>query len=64
MYNRTFAPKCVFIVFIILNIIILTSSSKENENINKPKPKKINKDVRDMTDADLENLLDQWEVYY
>ena len=26
------------------------------------KVKKIGKDVRDMTDADLEQLLDQWEV--
>lgn len=40
--------------------IILISNGKKSDDSNKPKWAK--KDIRDYNDADLERLLDQWEV--
>lgn len=40
--------------------IVLISSGKKSDDENKPKWAK--KDIRDYNDADLERLLDQWEV--
>ncbi|XP_001606770.1 LDLR chaperone boca isoform X2 [Nasonia vitripennis] len=41
---------------LVICVILLTDATME-----KKKAKRIGKDVRDMTDADLEHLLDQWE---
>lgn len=57
MTFNTFAPKFKLILFIAFCAIL-----SANATVQKPKPKKIGKDVRDMNDADLEQLLEQWEV--
>ncbi|XP_058802544.1 LDLR chaperone boca [Phymastichus coffea] len=56
MKLRTLTPKCKLILLITFYGVMCV-----NATIEKPKPKRIGKDVRDMTDADLEHLLDQWE---
>ena len=57
--------KELYKIFLLFGVIVFISSvsvlAENEQSINKPKPRKINKDVRDMTDADLEHLLDQWE---
>ncbi|KAK2581330.1 hypothetical protein KPH14_008103 [Odynerus spinipes] len=47
-------------VFLCSILTILSISSANDSNKNKKKSWR-DKDIRDMTDADLENLLDQWE---
>lgn len=54
-----FVPKWI-VMLLFINCVIFCV----NRQVQKPKPKKINKDVRDYTDADLEHLLDQWEVRF
>jgi hypothetical protein len=58
MTTRRVSTKSGFILMFMIYVILSANASVEN----KPKIKKIGKDVRDMTDADLEVLLDQWEV--
>ena len=50
-----------FMVFVFINLAY-TSQDNKDDKIDSEKWKK--KDVRDYTDADLEKLLDQWEVFY
>lgn len=45
--------------FVVLTTIGFSKKFKENE-----KPDWAKKDIRDFTDADMERLLDQWEVTY
>ncbi|KAI4486022.1 PREDICTED: LDLR chaperone boca [Polistes canadensis] len=47
-------------LFLCSILLILTISSANNSNENKKKSWR-DKDIRDMNDADLEHLLDQWE---
>lgn len=46
-------------LFLIILLISTTFSKKFDEN---KKPDWAKKDIRDFTDADMERLLDQWEV--
>lgn len=48
-------------VFLCSILAILAISSANDSTENKKKSWR-DKDIRDMTDADLEHLLDQWEV--
>lgn len=50
-----------FVFVVVLQSVILEKSNKKPSDDAKDKWKK--KDVRDYTDADLERLYDQWEVY-
>ena len=50
--------RCFFVLCAIFCVFAEENTLKEL----KPRDRKIGKDVRDMTDADLERLLDQWEV--
>jgi len=45
---------------LVLSIVCLPSLAKKSDPENKPSWAK--KDIRDYNDADLERLLDQWEV--
>lgn len=45
---------CLFFI-----LIVVVASKKAGE---KDKPEWAKKDIRDYTDADMERLLDQWEV--
>lgn len=49
-----------FHVFINFFVLIILVASKKSLNDNKPEWAK--KDIRDYSEADLERLLDQWEV--
>lgn len=49
-YNYIFA-------LLIITTTVVSKKYKENE-----KPEWAKKDIRDFTDADMERLLDQWEV--
>lgn len=46
----------IFVIFIVTTTVV-SKKFKENE-----KPDWAKKDIRDFTDADMERLLDQWEV--
>lgn len=46
---------CLFVLFIITTISTAEQSERKKKSWR-------DKDIRDMTDADLEHLLDQWEV--
>lgn len=51
--------SALFVLFNFMLIVLLTGAKKASpEN----KPQWAKKDIRDYTDADLERLLDQWEV--
>ena len=43
---------------LLLCLLVLTSAKKDKDK----KPDWAKKDIRDYTDADLERLLDQWDV--
>lgn len=47
----------IFVLFIVTTTTVTSKRFKENE-----KPDWARKDIRDFTDADMERLLDQWEV--
>jgi len=52
--------KLIVIFYIIASILVISktvSCKKQNE-----KPEWAKKDIRDFTDADMERLLEQWEV--
>lgn len=52
------------IIFIVISLFTLCFTNEDNKKENK-EPKKEGwkkKDIRDYSDADLERLLDQWEV--
>ncbi|XP_011502178.1 PREDICTED: LDLR chaperone boca isoform X1 [Ceratosolen solmsi marchali] len=57
MEIRSIFTKWGFILLFVVYSILWVNASEAD----KPKVRKIGKDVRDMTDADLEILLDQWE---
>lgn len=51
------SPKaCLFLLFFIASV------SATEAKIAKEKPEWAKKDIRDYSDADMERLLDQWEV--
>lgn len=52
-------PGTVFILISFLALITLVAAKKAAED---KKPEWAKKDIRDYNDADLERLLDQWEV--
>lgn len=54
-----FKMKAFASILIIVVISTAINSKKFNEN---DKPEWAKKDIRDYTDADMERLLDQWEV--
>lgn len=59
MELRTVAGvNSILLLFLLTMCMILLADA----TVEKKKAKRIGKDVRDMTDADLEYLLDQWEV--
>lgn len=49
--------KILILFFLCLVNVALTKKFKENE-----KPEWAKKDIRDFSDADMERLLEQWEV--
>lgn len=49
------------LLLLITLLLITTTSSKKYAD--KDKPEWAKKDIRDYTDADMERLLDQWEVF-
>ena len=51
-----------FAVFLCLLCRLTLTDAKKSEE--KEKPAWAKKDIRDYTDADLERLLDQWDVSY
>lgn len=50
---------CLCIIFNFLVLVVLVTSKKASKD-NKPQWAK--KDIRDFSEADLERLLDQWDV--
>lgn len=48
----------------LLLLVVLISLSKVNSTKSGEKPSWAKKDIRDYTDADMERLLDQWEVSF
>lgn len=53
---KTFAWSLILIVLVVATAVY-SKKFKENE-----KPEWAKKDIRDYTEADMERLLDQWEV--
>lgn len=49
-----------FILLLVLASLLMTVNSKKPDK--KDKPEWAKKDITDFTDADMERLLDQWEV--
>lgn len=49
---------------IIYSIFLLIYVNATDDRKSNKKKSWRDKDIRDMNDADLEHLLDQWEVYY
>lgn len=52
-------PKYSLLVIVVLGFICSSIAKKADE---KDKPKWAKKDIRDYSDADMERLLDQWDV--
>lgn len=48
--------------FIILNFLLLLALASSKKYSKEEKPEWAKKDIRDYSEADLERLLDQWEV--
>lgn len=51
--------KSIYIFFVFFFLISVNNCKKSDPN---EKPSWAKKDIRDYSDADLERLLDQWEV--
>lgn len=51
-----------FTLLILINFLLLTSMVSCKKFGDKEKPEWAKKDIRDFSDADMERLLDQWEV--
>lgn len=49
-------------LLILINFLLLTSLVSCKKFAEKEKPEWAKKDIRDFSDADMERLLDQWEV--
>lgn len=49
-------------VFLLLNLLVLLAVVECKKFDDKEKPKWAKKDIRDYNEADLERLLNQWEV--
>lgn len=49
--------RLLYILFITMLVLVHSKKSKEGD-----KPEWAKKDIRDFSDADMERLLDQWEV--
>ena len=51
-------------VYLLLNLLVLLAVVECKKFDDKEKPKWAKKDIRDYNEADLERLLDQWEVKF
>ena len=60
--NTNLCKVPVILVCIACFVLIGVISAKRKDATDDPEEKWKKKDVRDYTDADLERLLDQWEV--
>jgi hypothetical protein len=49
-------------IFILINLLLLVTLTNCKKFDDKEKPEWAKKDIRDFSDADMERLLDQWEV--
>lgn len=61
MFLKTRTSKLIFLLFFV-NSLLIVSGGKKSKNGEKPAWAK--KDIRDYSEADLERLLDQWDVCY
>lgn len=54
--------KLIVIFYIIISILVISKTATSKKYDKKEKPEWAKKDIRDFTDADMERLLEQWEV--
>ena len=56
--------KLIVIFYIIASILVISKTVTSKKADKKEKPEWAKKDIRDFTDADMERLLEQWEVSF
>lgn len=54
--------KFIVIIYLIVSILVISKTATSKKYDKKEKPEWAKKDIRDFTDADMERLLEQWEV--